>query len=76
MLVREDMCTLRRRAGSLGLIGLGTEALDPTWTAQVARGQFIVDAPVCCARATVRDRRLLAGAGLWLRTAMFFGDAA
>ncbi len=28
------------------MIGLGIEALDPTWTAQVTRGQFIVDAPV------------------------------
>ena len=28
------------------MIWLGVEALDPSWTAQVARGQFIVDAPV------------------------------
>ena len=28
------------------MIGLGVVALDPSWTAHVARGQFIVDAPV------------------------------
>ena len=28
------------------MIGLGVAALDATWTAHVARGQFIVDAPV------------------------------
>jgi hypothetical protein len=31
--------------GSL-MIGLGVYALDPTWTAHVARGQYLVDAPV------------------------------
>jgi hypothetical protein len=34
-------------AGLGGLmIGLGVYALDPAWTAQVARGQYLVDAPV------------------------------
>ena len=28
------------------MIWLGVEALDPSWMAHVARGQFIVDAPV------------------------------
>ena len=28
------------------MIGIGVVALDPTWTAQVARGQYLVDAPV------------------------------
>jgi hypothetical protein len=27
------------------MIGLGVYALDPTWTAHVARGQYLVDAP-------------------------------
>ena len=28
------------------MIGIGVVALDPTWTAQVARGPYLVDAPV------------------------------
>jgi hypothetical protein len=27
------------------MIWVGTEALDPSWTAQVSRGQYLVDAP-------------------------------
>ncbi len=58
------------------MIWIGIEAFDPAWTAQVARGQFLVDAPYW-----IRSPVMLAtggfvfGMGAWLLLATAMGAA-